>query len=45
LTYLYQKFDFIAISGWFHPALQTLAFGDCKKIMGKWGDGEIGRNN
>jgi len=35
LTYLYQKFDFIAISGWFHPH-----FRHCKKIIGRWGDGE-----
>ncbi len=23
----------------------TKMAGDCKKIMGRWGDGEIGRNN
>jgi hypothetical protein len=30
LTYLYQKFDFIAISGWFHPH-----FRHRKKIIGR----------
>ena len=38
LTHLYQKFDFIAISGWFHPH-----FRHRKKIIGRWGDEEIGR--
>jgi len=38
LTYLYQKFDIIAISTWFHPHFRRR-----KKIIGRWGDEEIGR--
>jgi hypothetical protein len=38
LTYLYQKPNIIAISGWFHPH-----FRHRKKIIRRWDDEEIGR--